>query len=110
MPFTGARFSGLTERGDSAPILHATTDLTSEAPAPPGSSGQSARMSRRREPAVQVVGRADQRQVGERLREVPEVLRARAELLAVEADVVRVSEHLLHEVPRLEHVAFPRQA
>src|SRR6185312_3020665 len=51
--------------------------------------------------AVQVVGGADQRQVGKRLGEAAELLTGRPDLLRVEPDVVRVGEHLLESQPRL---------
>src|SRR5262245_14661176 len=62
------------------------------------------------ETAVEVVGRADERQVGERLREVPQVLAAGTQLLAVEADVVGVAQHLLEEEPGLLEIARPGDA
>ena len=53
-----------------------------------------------REPAVEVVGGADEREVREGLREVAEVLAAWTELLGVQAEVVRVAEHLLEDESR----------
>src|SRR5262249_31572354 len=58
---------------------------------------------------IEVDRGADQRQVGERLREVPEQLAARADLLGVEAEVVRVGEHLLEREPRFPHAAGARE-
>src|SRR6266550_3286969 len=63
----------------------------------------------RAELAIEVHGRADQREVGERLREVAEQLAGRADLLAVETDVVGVGEHLLEGEPRLLHTPGARQ-
>src|SRR5881409_3479559 len=65
----------------------------------------SRRPARRREPPVEIVGGADEREVRERLREVPEVLAALAELLAVQPEVVRVAEDLLEVEPRLLEIA-----
>lgn len=62
-----------------------------------------------REPPVEIECGADEREVRERLREVPEVLSLGAELFAVEADVVRVPEHLFEEEARLVQVPHPRQ-
>src|SRR5262245_66248608 len=45
--------------------------------------------------AIQVHGRADQREVSERLRKVAQRFAARPDLLGVQAEVVRVREHLL---------------
>ena len=61
------------------------------------------------ERGVEVDGRRDQRQVGERLREVAQRLAGRADLLGVEAEVVRVGEHLLERQPRLVEPPRPRQ-
>src|SRR2546422_4395292 len=47
--------------------------------------------------AVEVVGGADQREVGERLREVAEQLAGAPDLLGVEAEMVRVGEHLVED-------------
>src|SRR4029453_6812122 len=44
---------------------------------------------------VEVHGCADQSQMRERLREVPQLLARRPDLLRVEPEVVRVGEHLL---------------
>src|SRR5687768_7405689 len=55
--------------------------------------------------SIEVVGGADQRQMGERLREVPELLAGGADLLGVEAEVVGVGEHLLERQPGLVHPA-----
>ncbi len=46
---------------------------------------------------VEVEGRANQGQMGERLREIAEGLAAGARLLGVEAEVVGITEHLLEE-------------
>jgi uncharacterized membrane protein YccC len=65
-------------------------------------AGPRARAGRRSpQGAVQIVGGADQRQVGEGLREVAERVAGRADLLRVEPEVVRVGEHLLERQPRL---------
>src|SRR5919106_409840 len=63
-----------------------------------------------REPPVQIVGSADQRQVREGLWEVAEMLRARAQLLAVQSQVIRIAKHLLEEEPRLREIAHAGQA
>src|SRR5262245_24933586 len=73
-------------------------------------ASRSRRATRRREPAVEVVGGTDEGEVGERLREVPEVLGALAELLAEQPEVVCVAEHLLEVEARLLEVAHARQA
>src|SRR5919106_560011 len=65
----------------------------------------SAGVAGRREPPVQIVGGADQRQVRECLWEVAEVLRPRAQLLAVQSQVIRIAKHLLKEEPRLGEIA-----
>src|SRR5688572_26432234 len=44
--------------------------------------------------AIQVVGRADQREMSEGLRKVAELLAGGPDLLRVQPDVVRVGEHL----------------
>src|SRR5207245_7957595 len=62
------------------------------------------------EPAVQVVGGADERQVGEGLGKVAEVLGLRAQLLAVQAQVVGVAEHLLEEESRLLQIPHAGEA
>src|SRR5437762_6585654 len=62
------------------------------------------------EPAVEIEGGADQRQVRERLREVAEVLCLGAELFAVQPEVIGVAEHLLEDEARLVQVAHARQA
>ena len=54
-----------------------------------------------REPAVEVVGGADEREVGEGLREVAEVLRLRPQLLTVQSQMIGVAQHLLEEEARL---------
>src|SRR5437763_10320985 len=68
------------------------------------------RSGRRIEPAlaelaVEVHGRADQREMRERLREVPERLAGWADLLGVEPEVIRVGEHLLEGQPGLVDAA-----
>ena len=50
---------------------------------------------------VQIVRRADESQVGKRLREVPQVLAAWPEFFRVQSDVVRIPEHLFKHIPRL---------
>src|SRR5215831_18375100 len=50
-----------------------------------------------RQPAIEIEGGADERQVRERLRKVAEVLGLKAELLAVQPQVIGVAEHLLEE-------------
>ena len=62
------------------------------------------------ERAVEVVGRRDQPEVRERLREVAERLAARADLLRVEPEVVGVAEHLLEHEARLVQLARAREA
>ena len=59
--------------------------------------------------SIQVEGGVDQREVGERLGEVPERLPGEADLLRVEPDVVRVGEHLLEREPRLVDASRARQ-
>jgi len=51
------------------------------------------------EGAVEIEGGADQRQVGEGLREVALLLTSTADLLGVQAQVVGISEHLLEGQP-----------
>jgi hypothetical protein len=51
--------------------------------------------------AVEVIGGADERKVGERLGEVSLLLAGAADLLRVEAEVVGVGEHLLEREPCL---------
>src|SRR5260370_39568023 len=50
---------------------------------------------------VEVERGADQRQVGQRLGEVPLLLSGAADLLGIQACVVGVGEHLLERQPRL---------
>ena len=63
-----------------------------------------------RQPPIQLVGGADQRHVGERLREIAEMLTAMADLLREEPQVIGVAEHLLEQEARLLQVARPCQA
>src|SRR5262249_22022620 len=63
-----------------------------------------------RQPAVEIEGGADERQVRERLGEVAEVLRLGAELLAVQPEVIGVAEHLLEEEARLVQVPHAGEA
>src|SRR5436309_7079048 len=63
-----------------------------------------------REPAVEIEGGADERQVRERLGEVAEVLCLRTQLLAVQSEVIGVAEHLLEEEPRLLQIPHAGEA
>ena len=63
--------------------------------------GHSLAVAGGREPAVEVVCGADERQVREGLGEVAEVLRLWAQLLTVQSQVVGVAKHLLEEEARL---------
>src|SRR6266851_8466990 len=56
---------------------------------------------------VEVDSRADQRQVGEGLREVSQRLSRRANLLGVEPEMVGVGEHLFEDHPSLPDSAGP---
>jgi len=71
----------------------------------------------RAEATVEVERGADQRQVGQRLGEVPWLLSGAADLLGIQAYVVGVGEHLLEREPRLveapgagERLAVPERA
>src|SRR4029453_10196982 len=59
----------------------------------------------RREPPVEIVGGADQRQMREGLRKVAEVLRPQSQLLTVKPQVIRIAKHLLEEETRLVKIA-----
>ena len=58
-----------------------------------------------REPPIEIVGGANQRQVRKGLRKVAEVLRPRAQLFAVESQVIGIAKHFLEEEPRLGEIA-----
>src|SRR5581483_4267572 len=62
-----------------------------------GSAGEGGGAQR----AVEVEGGADERDVGERLREVAQHLAAGAGLLGEQPEVVGVAQHALEEEPRL---------
>ena len=59
--------------------------------------------------AVEVDRRADQRQVAEGLREVPQLLAGTADLLGVQAEVVGVGMHLLERQPGVVEPPGPGQ-
>ncbi len=65
-------------------------------------------MAGSQKPTVEIEGGADQREVGEYLRENT-VLRPRAQLLAV-TPVVRIAEHLLEKESRLLKITHAGQA
>src|SRR5882724_8403775 len=52
------------------------------------------------ERAVEIVGCADKREMGEGLREVAERFAARADLFCVQAEMVRIAEHALEKKAR----------
>ena len=66
-------------------------------------------MSARRsaELAVQIEGGADQRQMGEGLREVAKLLTRRPDLLRVQPQVVCIAEHLFEDQSGLVEPAGP---
>src|SRR5690606_17156400 len=72
--------------------------------------GARSERQRIRHRAIERGGRRDQREVGERLREVAEVAGIEPELLGVEPDVVRVARHLLEQQPCLVHLSGAREA
>src|SRR6478752_10390359 len=78
---------------------------------PPTATGSAmAYPSRRGGPAQRLVEadrRIDERQVGERLREVADLLAGQGDLLGVQARVVAVGEHLLESGPRVVQPAGP---
>src|SRR5687768_6366599 len=59
--------------------------------------------------AVEVEGRADQREVRECLREVPQQLSRRPDFLGIQTEVVRVGEHFLENEARLVHSTGPSE-
>src|SRR5579859_1802219 len=67
-------------------------------------------LTRLREPAVEVVGGADEREMGERLGKISQMLSAGAQLLPIEPHVVGVAQHFLGQEPRLLEVAGPGNA
>src|SRR5829696_4738125 len=88
---------GLRQPEDRRPAMSASPDF----PAPRTAIFRLAMGETLSQLVVEVHRRADEREVREGLREVPELLSRRADLLREEPEMVRVREHLLEGVPRL---------
>src|ERR1700722_16121418 len=62
-----------------------------------------------RKPTVEIVGRADERQMGQRLRKLARRARQQTEFFRKQSKMVRVAKPLCHRQPRLVEAAGARQ-